>query len=632
MRLLRLLVVGFVIDARREQDPKPAAREGKPKKKGGKAASWEAPSMSIGQVREKCNVYGGPLLMLLFTCALFGARIAGEDFSPDTKNDEVNLFEVLGVPHDASVLDVRKAYKHLALSWHPDKNPGCEACATRFAKISQAYEVLNNPEKRKAYEARRAPEGSLESMASVDLTADDFEARVARSNDVWYVQVYDPTDGLCQHFHALWEDVAHRHEDVARFGRIDLVKHRRVVSLLPQRVGMVPLVFRFARGHEPVIFQSAYSSEDRGSAPFARFVQDNFPEVRRIGAAAELRSWWDAGADRQRILLASPAGGFGRRTAELMQALRLAHMWHEFFDFAVADAKLASDALGSSLPPGALQTPGAWAVVARAQGGAGGRAEVKEAAQLRDLSGAMQELISRSIGHEAPHATLRNYQQLCGALGMRTFCLFLVDNSVARVPVALEELGSSRTSFLQEAAELRSEDEEATEEPFHIQPIRVTTSSSRLPWLPVAPGASFKALWAAADKAPSFVLELETRRVAPVKTASFRELYQQIAYDDLKFRELPEGLSLARSLPDPEVTLGRELLHGLATLQGSLLAFLLAAAAIAVVPELSLPAVGAVTAVAASLIAGAWPLACRRCIAIVWCGISPGRFECLVGG
>lgn len=636
MRLLRLLVVGFVIDSYRDRDAKPAAKEGKTKKKGSKSSSSETSSFSISQLWEKVNVFGGPFLMLLFTCALFGARIAGEDFTPDATNHEVNLYEVLGVSSDAGVLDIRKAYKALALSWHPDKNPGCEACSTRFGKISQAYETLNSPERRKAYDQRRAPEGSLESVASVDLTADDFEARVSRSNDVWYVQVYDPQDGLCNHFHPVWEDVAQKHADLARFGRLDIAKHRRAVSLLPQRVGLVPLVFRFARGLEPVLFQWNWNHEERGSQPLVRFVQDNFPEMHRVSDGRELKSWWESGrADRPRILVTGgPASGplRGASAVEFMQVQRVSHMWEEFFDSAVSDARLVSETLGGKLKEGLKKAPGSWAVAVTTAAGAGADEEVKVVEQLRDVQGVMQEMASRYVSLQAPHVTVRNYQQLCGAPGMRRFCLVLVDVADGpRVNSALEELGSSRASFTQEVAELRSADEEATEEPFHIQPVRVMTSSSRLPWHPVAAGSAFSQLLAAADKAPAFVVELETRRIAAIRTSSFRELYQQIAYDDLKFTELPEGLSLARGLPDPETPLRRELLHLLSTLPGSLLAFLLAAAAIAIVPELSLAAAGASVAAAVTLLIVAWPIASRRCVALVWCTVSPSSFECLVG-
>lgn len=615
MRLLRMLGIGLFLEAYRDRGSKPAAKaaskeSGKGKKKGASAGQeW-----SVGRVRETLNVYGGPILMVLFTLALFGARIMGEDFVPDQMTEDgVNHYEVMGVASDVDSMGLRKAYKALALSWHPDKNPGCEACAAKFSKISQAYEVLSNAETRKAYDQRRAPDGSLESMSSVDLTGEDFEVRVLRSNEVWFVQVYDPTDGFCNSFHPLWEDIAHKYANVAKFGRLDAVKHRRALGQLPQRVGMVPLVWRFARGLEPALFMPSVSAmEEGGSAPLGRFVQDSLPKLAQISSQGEFQSWWNRNPSRPKTLILSPAVRRGSKSEHLMQLQRAAQLWGEFSDIRISDAKTVKLA--------GAQAPGSnWTVAVKAAGPHGVvTEEVMHLPELRDVPNFVQDTISRLIVNvQAPHVTVRNHQQLCGPHGgLRTYCLILV-NAPKDGDKALDELNSSRTSFLHEVQELRSSDEDATEEPFHVQPARVSTSSSRLPWLPVAAGPSFYAVWAEAEKAPAFILELETRRIAPVKTSSLRELYQQIAYDEMKFKELSEGISLVRALPDPEVPLRREMLHILTTLPGGVSAWLLLAVSIAIVPELSLVTGAAVVGAGVALIVAAWPLASRRALGLL---------------
>jgi curved DNA-binding protein len=62
-----------------------------------------------------------------------------------------NYYESLGVPRDASAEDIRRAYRTLARRYHPDinKEPGAE---DRFKEISEAYEVLRDPEKRTRYD------------------------------------------------------------------------------------------------------------------------------------------------------------------------------------------------------------------------------------------------------------------------------------------------------------------------------------------------------------------------------------------------------------------------------------------------------------------------------------------------
>nr|CAI5860350.1 unnamed protein product [Callosobruchus analis] len=66
-----------------------------------------------------------------------------------------SYYEVLNVPVNASIADIKKAYKQLALRWHPDKNPDKLEEATRiFREISKAYEVLSDKVKRETYDMR----------------------------------------------------------------------------------------------------------------------------------------------------------------------------------------------------------------------------------------------------------------------------------------------------------------------------------------------------------------------------------------------------------------------------------------------------------------------------------------------
>lgn len=63
-----------------------------------------------------------------------------------------DYYNILGVPRDASQEDVKRAYRNLALRWHPDRNADDPEAGRRFKDISEAYRTLGDPERRARYD------------------------------------------------------------------------------------------------------------------------------------------------------------------------------------------------------------------------------------------------------------------------------------------------------------------------------------------------------------------------------------------------------------------------------------------------------------------------------------------------
>jgi molecular chaperone DnaJ len=96
-----------------------------------------------------------------------------------------DYYEILGIPHTAKEAEIKKAYRSLALKYHPDRAPGDKAAENKFKEFSAAYEVLSNPAKRREYDdvlaGRRAAaqfeEGSPEGGGAEAWTVDEILRR-----------------------------------------------------------------------------------------------------------------------------------------------------------------------------------------------------------------------------------------------------------------------------------------------------------------------------------------------------------------------------------------------------------------------------------------------------------------------
>jgi molecular chaperone DnaJ len=94
-----------------------------------------------------------------------------------------DYYEILGVPRDATPEEIKRAYRRLALKYHPDRNPGDKEAEEKFKEIAEAYDVLRDPEKRAMYD--RYGHTGLQSKGVSPTHFRDFEDIFSTFNEIF---------------------------------------------------------------------------------------------------------------------------------------------------------------------------------------------------------------------------------------------------------------------------------------------------------------------------------------------------------------------------------------------------------------------------------------------------------------
>lgn len=155
-----------------------------------------------------------------------------------------DYYELLGVSKDADGREIRKAFKKLALKYHPDKNKEDQEIYELFVKISRAYEILKDEDSRRKYDLH-GDEGLANEFQSrgesqyrswsyyenfgiydddpeiITLSKADFERSVLGASDMWFINFYSP---MCSHCHQLapaWREMARELHGVLRIGAVN---------------------------------------------------------------------------------------------------------------------------------------------------------------------------------------------------------------------------------------------------------------------------------------------------------------------------------------------------------------------------------------------------------------------------
>uniref|UniRef100_A0A672J9H5 DnaJ homolog subfamily C member 10 n=1 Tax=Salarias fasciatus TaxID=181472 RepID=A0A672J9H5_SALFA len=155
--------------------------------------------------------------------------------------DGRDYYDLLGVSREATTREIRRAFKQLALTMHPDKNPGDPSAHEKFLQVNRAYEVLKDEDLRKKYDKygekgldEQQQGGRYESwnfyrydfgiydddLEIITLDSGDFEAAV-NSGEIWFINFYFPRCSHCHDLAPTWREFAKEMDGVIRIGAVN---------------------------------------------------------------------------------------------------------------------------------------------------------------------------------------------------------------------------------------------------------------------------------------------------------------------------------------------------------------------------------------------------------------------------
>ncbi|XP_014218368.1 dnaJ homolog subfamily C member 10-like [Copidosoma floridanum] len=273
-----------------------------------------------------------------------------------------DYYKLLGIDRTADQRDIRKAFKKLAVTEHPDKNTDDPKAHEKFVKLTTAYEVLKDPDTRKKYDLY-GEEGLDDSKRHgnyhsytyyqnnfgiydddpqiVTLNRHDFFESVHESEKMWFVNFYSPQCGQCHHLAPVWRKVAKDLEGVIRVGAVNCeddwnLCHQVGIQSYPSLLHYAPnskngVKYRGERSYEAIM----------------RFVLDRIDvDIRKLSKSAWKRIMkGEDSADRPTLVFVCSKNHYCFSPDE---RLRVAAIFHQMVDVKTFDCK--DDDCKNSLP------------------------------------------------------------------------------------------------------------------------------------------------------------------------------------------------------------------------------------------------------------------------------------------
>ncbi|CAJ1078895.1 dnaJ homolog subfamily C member 10 [Xyrichtys novacula] len=224
-----------------------------------------------------------------------------------------DFYKLLGVNREATTREIRQAFKKLALTMHPDKNPGDPSAHEKFLQVNRAYEVLKDEDLRKKYDKygekgldeQQQQGGRYESwnfyrydfgiydddLEIITLDSGDFEAAV-NSGEIWFINFYFPR---CSHCHTLaptWREFAKEMDGVIRIGAVNCGDNNHLCRR--QGINSYPSLFVYRAGQRPERFVSERNKNNLISFAM-QFLTTSVTELWQGNVFAEIESAFSSG-------------------------------------------------------------------------------------------------------------------------------------------------------------------------------------------------------------------------------------------------------------------------------------------------------------------------------------------------
>uniref|UniRef100_A0A7N8X3M5 DnaJ homolog subfamily C member 10 n=1 Tax=Mastacembelus armatus TaxID=205130 RepID=A0A7N8X3M5_9TELE len=182
-----------------------------------------------------------------------------------------DYYDLLGINREATTREIRQAFKKLALTMHPDKNPGDPSAHERFLQVNRAYEVLKDEDLRKKYD-KYGEKGLDEQQGGryeswnfyrydfgiydddfeiITLDSGDFEAAV-NSGEIWFINFYFPRCSHCHELAPTWREFAKEMDGVIRIGAVNCGDNNHLCRR--KGISSYPSLFIYRAGQKPEKF------------------------------------------------------------------------------------------------------------------------------------------------------------------------------------------------------------------------------------------------------------------------------------------------------------------------------------------------------------------------------------------